>query len=86
MEIATGVVDTCDGEHTVNAGVVDTRNNERAVSVVVGVIVTPVLCRLADVRVGVVDVEVTPHCVAAVDNVADKAPFTLTIFSSPTPP
>ena len=58
---------------TLDAGVVDTRNNAQTVNVVAGVTVAPVLCRLADVGVGVVDVEVALHCVAAVENADNKA-------------
>ena len=78
-DVATGVVDTFD------AGVVDRRNNKRTVNVVVGVIVAPVLCCLADVGVGVADVEVALRCVAAVYNVDNKVPFALTTFLFPNP-
>ena len=84
-DIATGVVDTCDNKHTADAGVVDTHNNERTVNIVVGVIVKPVLRRLADVGMGAVDVEVAPCCVAAVDKADGNMPFSLIIFLFPNP-
>ena len=71
MGVATGVVDTL--VDTFYAGVVDTRNNAQTGNVVAGVTVALVLCRLADVSVRVVDVEVVPRCVAAFDNADNKA-------------
>ncbi len=43
--------------------------------VVVGVTIAPVLCRLADVGMGVVDVDVALCCVAAVEHADNKARF-----------
>ena len=80
MDVATGVVDTCDNKHTVDTVVIDMCNNERMVNVVIGVIVKPVLRRLADADVGVVEVDVAPSCVAAVDKADNDMPFFLTIF------
>jgi hypothetical protein len=67
-EVADALVDTF------YAGVVDTRDNAQTGNVVAGVTVAPVLCRLADVSVGVVDAEeVALHCVAAVENADNKS-------------
>ena len=53
---------------------------------VAGVTVVPVLCCLADVGVGVVDVEgALRRCVAAVENVDNNAQSTSTIFVFPNP-
>ncbi len=41
--------------------------------VVVGVTVAPEFCCLAEVSMGVVDVEVALHCVAAVEHADNKA-------------
>jgi hypothetical protein len=70
---------------TFDAGVVDTRDNAQTGNVVAGVTVAPVLCHLADVSVGVVDVEVVLHCVAAVENADNTARSTSTIFLFPNP-
>ena len=83
MGVATGVADRLVDRFDV--GLVDTCSNERTVNVVNGVIVAPVLCRLADDGVGVVDVKVALRCVAAVENADNKAPSTLTFFLFPKP-
>jgi len=67
-------------------GVVDTHDNAQTGNVVAGVTVAPVLRRLADVSVGVVDAEeLVLRCVAAVENADNKARSTLTIFRFPNP-
>ncbi len=72
MGVATGVADAL--VDTFDAGVVDTRDNAQMGNVVAGVTVAPVLCRLADVSVGVVDAEeVALRCVAAFENADNKA-------------
>ena len=71
MGVATEVEDTL--VDTFDTGVVDTRDNAQTGNVVVGVTVAPVLCRFADVSMGVVDVEVALRCVAAVEYADNKA-------------
>ncbi len=84
MGVATGVADAL--VDTFDAGVVDTHDNARTGNVVAGVTVAPVLCRLADVSVGVVDAEeVVLRCVAAIENADNKARSTSTIFHFPNP-
>ena len=84
MGVATGVADAL--VDTFDAGVVDTRNNAQMGNVVAGVTVTPVLYRLADVSMGVVEAEeVALRCIAAVENADNKARSTSTIFFFPNP-
>ena len=72
MGVATGVADAL--VDTFDSGVVDTRDNAQTGNIVTGVTVAPVLCRLADVSMGVVDAEeVARRCVAAVENADNKA-------------
>ncbi len=84
MGVERGVADAL--VYTFDAVVVDTRDDARTGNVVAGVTVAPVLCRLADVGVGVVDAEeVALRCVAAVENADNKARSTSTIFCFPNP-
>ena len=53
--------------------------------VIIGVTVAPKFCPLAEVGMGVVDVEVALHCVAAVEHADNKAQSTSTIFLFPKP-